>query len=59
VEPILKSGEETHVDLAAKVPVHILYFTAVAEPDGSLRLINDIYGRDERLIAALSHTVSQ
>ena len=47
------SGRETRVDLAVQVPVHILYFTAVADPDGSLRLIHDVYGRDARLISAL------
>jgi murein L,D-transpeptidase YcbB/YkuD len=53
IDATLASGRETRVDLGTRVPVHILYFTGVAEPDGSVRLIHDIYGRDARLIAAL------
>lgn len=54
IDATLVSGRETRVDLGTKVPVHILYFTAVAEPDGAVRLINDIYDRDARLVAALA-----
>jgi murein L,D-transpeptidase YcbB/YkuD len=53
IDSTLVSAKERRVDLTARVPVHILYFTAVADPDGSLRLINDVYGRDGRLITAL------
>ena len=54
IEKAISEKHERRVDLSKKIPVHILYFTAVSEPDGSLRLINDIYGRDARLIAALN-----
>ncbi len=54
IDEAVAGGEETRVDLPARVPVHILYFTAVVDPDGSLRLINDIYQRDARLSAALA-----
>ncbi len=53
IDAELATGRETRVNLAVKVPVHILYLTAVSEPDGGLRLINDIYARDARLVAAL------
>lgn len=53
IEKVLKQNAEVRVNLAHKIPVHILYFTSVSEPDGSLRLINDVYGRDAPLIAAL------
>jgi murein L,D-transpeptidase YcbB/YkuD len=54
IDTVVESGRETRVNLGVRVPVHLLYFTAVAEPDGSLRLINDVYDRDQRLISALS-----
>jgi murein L,D-transpeptidase YcbB/YkuD len=53
---VIASGRETRVDLAVKVPIHILYFNAVANPDGSLRRVHDGYGRDARLIAALGRS---
>ena len=67
VSDSVKAGAETakrtekrekRVNLRKNIPVHILYFTAVSEPDGSLRLINDIYGRDARLVAALNGSTS-
>jgi murein L,D-transpeptidase YcbB/YkuD len=53
IDRILASTKETRVNLPVKVPVYILYFTAVTGIDGNLRLINDIYQRDEALIKAL------
>jgi len=54
VEAVVDSGRETRVDLGTKVPVYILYFTAVVDGDETLRLVNDVYDRDQRLISALS-----
>ncbi|WP_319524509.1 L,D-transpeptidase family protein [uncultured Desulfosarcina sp.] len=54
IDRSISEKREKRVDLRKTIPVYILYFTAVTEPDGSLRLINDIYGRDARLIAALN-----
>jgi hypothetical protein len=36
-----------------KVPVHVAYFTAVADDNGTVRYFEDIYGHDERVAAAL------
>ena len=54
INAILVSGLETRVNLQTKVPVHLLYFTAVTEPDGDVRLLNDIYQRDRRVIEGLA-----
>ena len=35
------------------VPVHLVYFTAAVDPDGQLRLFDDVYGRDAVLAEAL------
>jgi murein L,D-transpeptidase YcbB/YkuD len=42
------------VDLASPVPVHLVYFTAIARDDGVLEFRHDAYGWDLRLHAALS-----
>jgi murein L,D-transpeptidase YcbB/YkuD len=53
IDALLATARETRIDLDTKVPIHILYFTAVADPDGGLRLLNDLYDRDALLFAAL------
>jgi L,D-transpeptidase YcbB len=40
------------VRLTRKVPVHVVYFTAVADDNGTVRYFDDIYGHDERVAAA-------
>lgn len=35
------------------VPVHLVYFTAEVDPDGRLRVYDDVYARDGRLADAL------
>jgi murein L,D-transpeptidase YcbB/YkuD len=54
IDEVISSGKETRVNLSEKIPVHILYFTAVSDDEGNLRLVNDIYERDDRLIKALA-----
>jgi L,D-transpeptidase YcbB len=50
----MDSGKDNQqVNLAVKVPVLILYVTAVAEEDGSVHFFDDIYGHDKRLNALL------
>jgi L,D-transpeptidase YcbB len=41
------------VELERPVPVHLVYFTAWIEPDGSVTRYADVYGRDAPLAAAL------
>lgn len=37
------------VNLKAKIPVHMVYFTAHVEEDGKLKLFNDVYGHEPRI----------
>ena len=55
VEAALSRGGQWVVPLDRPVPVHLLYFTAWAEPDGRLRIFNDVYGRDQRLRRTLGY----
>jgi murein L,D-transpeptidase YcbB/YkuD len=49
-----KSRDTQRLTLDEPLPVYFLYWTAVAGPDGELGFRPDRYGRDTRLIAALT-----
>lgn len=51
---VIERGVETSVVLPEAVPVHMLYWTAWVEPDGTLQLRRDLYDRDGRVRAALT-----
>ena len=53
IQGVIENGTETRVNLKYPIPVHILYWTAVSGKDGQVRFIDDIYERDQKLIAAL------
>ncbi len=55
VDSVLASKKEARANLAVKVPVHILYFTVVAE-EGVVRYLDDIYERDAAVLAGLRAT---
>jgi murein L,D-transpeptidase YcbB/YkuD len=48
----IASGGE--VKLKTPIPVHMTYFTAVADKDGNISTFGDLYGHDGRLWAALT-----
>ena len=43
----MPSGNEKHVKLTQKIPVHIVYFTAWVDENGGLHFQPDIYGYDQ------------
>jgi L,D-transpeptidase YcbB len=49
----MNAGVERYVRVPRPIPVLIVYQTAVADPDGSLRYFNDVYGHDRALSEAL------
>jgi murein L,D-transpeptidase YcbB/YkuD len=53
IQRVIDSRKETSVRLKQAVPVHLLYWTAWAEGDGTVHFRRDIYGRDARLQSAL------
>lgn len=50
----LYGGPERRVNLETPVPIHLAYFTATSEPDGTLRHFEDIYGYDDAINEALN-----
>jgi len=53
IATVVASGKETRADLKMKVPVHVLYFTAVNEGAAGIRYLDDIYNRDSAVLAGL------
>jgi len=53
IEETLKTKETTVAYLPKPISVHILYFTAWGNGDGTVHFLEDIYRRDERLDTAL------
>ena len=48
IKAAMHAGEEKHVALKEKVPVHIVYFTAWPKGDGDVQIFDDIYGYDAK-----------
>ncbi|MGJ8559837.1 MAG: L,D-transpeptidase family protein [Litorimonas sp.] len=53
VDTAVDSKRETRVDLSTKVPVHVLYMTAVSD-DAGVRFVDDIYERDAAVLAGIN-----
>lgn len=54
IDRILAGGRETTVPLDRPVTVHLLYWTAWMDDNGTVQFRRDIYGRDAPLIEALN-----
>ncbi|HYI40531.1 MAG TPA: L,D-transpeptidase family protein [Allosphingosinicella sp.] len=54
IDQTLASGKATQANLAAPVPVYIVYFTVAATSDGPPNSYADMYGRDAKVLAGLS-----
>jgi L,D-transpeptidase YcbB len=51
---IIETRKTTRIPLSERIPVYMLYWTAIADDDGHAGFPRDVYGRDPRLLAALS-----
>jgi L,D-transpeptidase YcbB len=54
IDQAIADGKEVRVNLAARVPVHILYYTTINESYGGVRYLDDIYQRDGAVLASLN-----
>jgi murein L,D-transpeptidase YcbB/YkuD len=53
VQDLLDGGATTEVKLSTRIPVHMTYFTAMVDAQGSLQTFADLYGLDARMGALL------
>ena len=53
ISTTLTAGTSKRVDLPGQVPVHLAYFTAWVDDDGTVEFRDDVYGEDAALDAAL------
>lgn len=53
VRNVLAGNESKVISFKRRVPVHLTYFTAVADENGALSTFGDIYGIDNRMAAQL------
>jgi murein L,D-transpeptidase YcbB/YkuD len=53
IREAIDSGENKTITIPRPLPVHILYFTAWVEPDGTVQFRRDVYGADAKLAKAL------
>ena len=53
IDDAMHNGEWEQVELDDEIPVYLLYFTTFVEDDGTVRFVEDIYGHDDALDAAL------
>jgi hypothetical protein len=54
VSGLLSGPLNNEIALSRPVPVHVTYFTAVADADGQVKFTGDPYGKDARLASALA-----
>lgn len=50
----IESGETRYLATAQPLPVYLVYWTAIADADGTVEFRPDIYGRDRRLSTVLA-----
>jgi L,D-transpeptidase YcbB len=55
IQAAIDTGQQQVVTLDQPIPVTISYATAFRTPDGLLHYRRDVYGRDRKLLAALTH----
>jgi murein L,D-transpeptidase YcbB/YkuD len=54
IRALLSGPLNNEITLSHPIPVHVTYFTAVADADGKVRFSGDPYGKDARLATALA-----
>jgi murein L,D-transpeptidase YcbB/YkuD len=54
IQEVLATNGERSVSLRQNVPVHLQYWTAWVEPDGTVHFRDDVYSRDAPLARALN-----
>ena len=58
IDATIQTRRTERIALAAPLPVHVIYLTAFADPDGTVHLIDDPYNLDAGVSARISGTRS-
>ncbi len=53
VKSLWDGGINSSVSIERKIPVHMVYFTAVVDDDGKVAAFGDVYGLDRKLAAVM------
>lgn len=53
ISAAIGTGDTQYFPLHKKLPIYILYWTAIPLSDGSIKILPDVYGRDARMIAVM------
>jgi L,D-transpeptidase YcbB len=56
-DEILDSGRTTRIDLPRPMPIVLTYYTAWVDETGTLQFREDVYARDQAVLAALDDIV--
>ena len=54
VQKVIDDGEQVHYSFPESVKLYVTYRTVTAGPDGTSTFRDDVYGRDKRVIQAMS-----
>ena len=54
IDQAIAKGRTEQLALDKPLPVYVLYWTAIAQLDGTVEFRPDVYGRDKRLLAAFA-----
>jgi len=54
IQADIAEGANKRISLDAVLPVFVVYWTVIANEDGSVDFVRDVYGRDQRLLASLA-----
>jgi L,D-transpeptidase YcbB len=58
IDEAIATGHTERVPVRRQLPVYVLYWTAFVDADGAVHFRDDVYGRDQRLAAALAGDAS-
>lgn len=53
-QSVLDTQKQKTIHLKKPLPVFLMYWTGMADADGTVRFYEDIYGRDEVLLKAMA-----
>ena len=53
IDEAIGTGHTQRIPVRRQLPVYLLYWTAFVDADGTVHFLDDVYGRDRRLAAAL------